>query len=345
MAKPKRIKAGLYPGPATRVKVGVKKKRTGGGGGHGGGGIGNLYNPSSTLSGRKLKKASNALTRIELLPALRSYQRQEAELEAQRAGTQAGLEGLGQRTGAAVGAVYDTLKGSSDQTVARQQALASALNQNTQNVNTQAQQALQASQTGELGGLTEALKSRNIEPGGSASQQALAKQVEAQQNAAAERAKGYGAFAQAQGGAFSGLAAAQSQAEQMRGREAQSGIHQAILDRIAESNADFGSDIREARGKRADTKALWGPTRIKNLLQLRGSEREWMGSQQASSAKQGYNKAITKVAKLGLQGKKVSAGAQLGVAQTQQGTQKIKNKGFKNLPSGGSSGGKRKRRP
>lgn len=265
---------GTVGSTALKPKVAKAPKRK-----HGGGGLGDLTNPAALLTGKGLKRGANALTRIELNPALKAYGRQIGSLQAQQSGAQQGLQGLGDRTAGAVGGVYDTLQGSSAQTLARQQVLQNMLNQQTSDVSNQAQANLTTSQTGELGGLTEALTSRNVPPGGSASQQALAQQVQAQQQAAAQRATGAGQFAASQGASQTGLADAEAQAEQHRGREAQAGIHQAILDRINQSNSEYGSQISDAMGKQADTKALWGSTKLKNLLQLRGSERDFLNAQ------------------------------------------------------------------
>lgn len=269
----------MVPGPATSTRISKPRKQRRGGGGS----AGPLFDPSTTLTGRKLKRASKKLTALELVPALRAYGRQANILEAQRKGAEAGLYDLGNRTSGKVAGAYGALQGSSDQTVARQQALQSMLNQDTSRVNNEAAANLTGQQTGQLGGITEALSARNVDPGGSASQAALAQQAQAQQQTAARNAESRGAFASAQGGSFTGLATGQAHAGQMRGAEAQTDIANLIAERIAESNQDHRGQIAEVLGKRADTKALWGPTRIKNLLQLRGSEREWMG-QQASTA-------------------------------------------------------------
>ncbi len=285
-------------------------------------GVGDLYDPESSLSGRKLKKAVNALTRLELEPALHGYQREADTLASQMRGQQAGLEQLGQRTGAAVAGAYSSLKGDSAKTQATQAAIANMLTQNTSNIANQTQAAMTKSQTGELGDLTASLKSQNVESGGSAAQQALAQQVQAQQQAAAQSAQGYQNYAAQQGATFQQQAAAQGQAEQMRGTEAQSSIHQAVLDRIAASNADYSADIREAMGKAADTQALYGASRLKNLLQLRGDEREHNASlaeqnlnARSLGVKAGYNKAIVRQAKIGLKGRKVTGRAGVRIAK------------------------------
>ena len=142
------MKRRLKPGATPPLKV-QRPKRTTSGRSVGKGGSGDLYNPQTTLTGRKLKHASKALTKIELLPALKAYGRQAKLAEAQRAGAEAGLYELGSRTGAAVGGAYDALKGSADQTNARAQALAGQLNQDTSRVNNEAAANLQGQQTGQ----------------------------------------------------------------------------------------------------------------------------------------------------------------------------------------------------
>lgn len=234
-----------------------------------------LYHPNRMLKGKRLYKAANELTRVELRPAIMGYKRQGAAIERQRQAAEQGLKGLGESTGSKVAGVYNTLAGSNAQALNRQQALASILNQDTSRINNEAAANLQAQQTGELGNLTETLSARNVDPGGSASQAALAQQAQAQQQAAARNAEARGAFASAQGGALTGLVTNQGLAAQHQGAETQSDIASMIASRIAESNLTHREAGLEALGKRKDAKALWGATRLKNLLTLRGGEREY----------------------------------------------------------------------
>ncbi len=314
-----------------------KKSRGGRTVGRGGGGAGALYQPTTTLSGRKLKRAAKKLTKIELLPALRAYQRQAGLIEAQRAAAESGLSDLGSRTGSAVGGAYDALNASASQTNARATALAGQLNQDTTRINTEAAQNLGAQQTGQLGALTEALSARNVDPGGSASQAALAQQVQAQQQRASENAQARGAFASAQGGAFQGLAQGMAQSGQMQGRAAQASIADMIAQRIAESNIQHRADRSEALGKAADTKALWGPTRLKNILSLRGSEREY-----DLARNPGVKKNVNVYKGLN---KKGGARAQIKVAKEQTKAQGIESAGLKDYGKSVGGGGKRRKPP
>ena len=241
----------------------------------GGGGLSLLHHPEYPLKGKRLAKASNELTRIELRPAIKGYNRQAQAIERARDAAGRSLTNLGITTGNQVKGAYDALQGSSDQTYARQQALAGLLNKETADINNRAAANLQAQQTGQLGGITEALKARNVDPGGSAAQAALAQQAQAQQQQAAQNAQATGAFANAQGGALTGMAAGMAHASQMAGREAQADIASLIASRIADSNQTHNEARIEALGKAKDAKALWGATRLKNLLELRGGEREY----------------------------------------------------------------------
>lgn len=234
-----------------------------------------LHHPENLLKGKRLAKASNELTRIELRPAIKGYNRQASAISRARDAAQRSLTSLGVTSGQQVQGAYDALQGASDQNYARQQALAGLLNKETADINNRAAANLQAQQTGQLGGITEALKARNVDPGGSAAQAALAQQAQAQQQQAAQNAQATGAFANAQGGALTGMAAGMAHASQMAGRAAQADIASLIASRIADSNQSHNESRLEALGKAKDAKALWGATRLKNLLELRGGEREY----------------------------------------------------------------------
>ena len=189
-----------------------------------------------------------------------------------------GLRNLGDYTQGQVSGAYDTLGAAANANVARQQALANLLNQNTQQIGQQTQQALTTAQTGELGGLTQALQSRNVDPGGSAAQKQLAENAAAQQSRQARMAQAQSSFANAQGGAFQGLAGSQALTGQMQGASAKANLANMIASRIADSNMEYNQKKSEARGKRADAKALFGATKLKNLLNLRGTEREYISA-------------------------------------------------------------------
>lgn len=259
------------------VKKQPKRKRPSGGGGGGGrkkgGGAGDLWDPNSILSGRRLKRASKKLTGLEIDPEVGGYQRLANELRAERQAVTSGIEGVGQRLSGQLAGNYRTLAESEAKNVARQAAIKTMLGQQSGQIAQQSEQSQTTAQQGALGSHLESLQARGAQGGGEA-QQALADMVSAQRarmatsNAAAQQS------AAAQGAGYEQYASAQASANQQRGAEAQGELGRTIAGSIGESNLRYGQDIRESLGKLAEAQAKRGPTRIKNLLDLRKSERE-----------------------------------------------------------------------
>jgi hypothetical protein len=245
-----------------------------------GGGAGQLWNPQATLSGRKLKRASSKLTDYELNPQISGYRRVADELSSERGAAQTGLEQLGSRLGSNVASSYQGLAQAEAQNVARQSAIKNMLTQNSQGIANQAQQQQDTGQQGQLGGYMEGLQARGAQGGGQA-QQALADMVAAQRarlattNAAAQQT------AVSQGAGATSFAANQAAANQQRGTEAQTTLQNTIGSRVGESNLRYGQDIRDTLGKLSDAQALRGSTRVKNLMDLRKSERDYILGQGA----------------------------------------------------------------
>jgi hypothetical protein len=241
----------------------------------GGGGGGSLYDSNQILTGRRLKRFSKKLTNLEINPEVAGYRRLADELKGERGATQAGLEQLGSRLGGNVRSTYQGLAQAEAQGVARQAAIRNMLTQNSGQIAQQATQQQDTGQQGQLGGYLDSLQAKGA-PGGGQAQQALSDMVAAQRarlatsNAAAQQT------AVAQGAGYTSFAANQATANQQRGTEAQAGLQSTIAQRVGDSNVGFNQDIRESLGKLADAQAKRGPTRIKNLMDLRKSERDFI---------------------------------------------------------------------
>jgi hypothetical protein len=344
-----------------RRKRRQREQGGGGKGGKGGGGgrLGDFLDPNNPLSGRSLRQSARALTDLELTPGINAFSREMAGIEAQRMGSEAGLHRLGSITGDRVKGAYGALGASSGQTVARMQALAESVNANERAVNKQSAENTAGYQKGQLGALTEGLEAANAAPsGGSASQAALASATQQQQQAQESQSKAQAAFAQAQGAAFTGLAAGQAQAAQQQGAEAQADLAEIIANRIAESNMEHRSAYMDAQGSRADLQATRGATMLKNLLELRGGEREWINARNPVKPtsrnvniykglnKKGTAAAQIKVAQIYAAAKAQGANAQKIVAQIQQQTGMNHDaalKAYGKLAGGGGGKNKRKR--
>lgn len=118
--------------------------------------------------------------------------------------------------------------------------------------------------------------------------------------------------------------AGQAMLEAQAGEAARRGKITADQRELAQKKGDYRTDLRR---------------------ELRKDERAYLLEKKATGVKSGYNKAITKVAKLGLQGKKVSAQGGLAVAQQQGTNEQIKGKQYPKLPGGSQSGKPKKKRP
>lgn len=347
---------GNFHRPKRKRPTGPPKKKGGGGGG-----AANdpLYNPLAGMAGKSLKKGVNALTRLELDPALNSYTRGMDAVERDRLRSELGLQQLGERVGGNLTKAYsDFGTNVAGPTSAKMQALSQDLNSRTDQINNQASQNLQGMQTGQLGAITEALKARNVDPGGSASQAALAQQAASQQQTASQNAQAQANFAANQSNINSSLASGLAAATQKQGVEAQSDLASLIASRIAESNASHREDYLDLLGKKSDTESLYGPTRLKNLLSLRQEQQQFQLAAHPPTKK---SLVVNKNPDI-LAGKKVTAGAMAQVAHLQQQAAearangniamaeslerqaRIKAKALKNYGQAVGGGGKKKRR-
>jgi hypothetical protein len=252
-----------------------------------GAGASALTNPRAILSGQALSNAANTLTGLELNPSLQGYNSEVVNLENQQQNVAGAIQGASNAAQTQIGGAYDALSHEGDNNVARQNALASFLNQNTQQIGQQATQQLQSGQQGELGSLTQSLKSRNVDLGGSPEQAALAQQVLAQQQRQADMTQAERSFAQAQGGAWQGLASGQQMSGQMAGTKAKADMADYMAKQYVANNQQYGSAVQGALGQYAQTQAAFGPTKTKNLLDLRQQERAYLGAQGTAAVNQG----------------------------------------------------------
>lgn len=245
-------------------------------------GLGPLYNPSAMLGGRKLKGAAKKLTKLEIGPQARSYERlaQQLAQQGQQVGT--GLQALGDRTSGVVQNTYKNLATSVAENLARQKAIGETLQSRLAGVGSQAGQELGTQQGAALGSYIQGLGLKGA-PGGGAAQQALAERAQAEQarqQQAAAAANQYGAMS---AGAYNAYAAGQGAAQQQRGGESVAAIQRDIANRIAQGNLTTSQNVQEALGKATDIRALKGPTMLKNLLALREGERTFGLNQQAAN--------------------------------------------------------------
>lgn len=253
-------------------------RNNGDGGGHGGSGMAralkSLLNPNEVHSGKDLMNVARSLTRLDLKPQQKAYQRLIKEIRGQSTADTLGLQNLGKdASGKVAGAYLGADKGAA-QAQLNSAALGGMLNNQVAGINQQATADQQATQTGELGGHMEAMALRGA-PGGGQAQQQLQALVEQQAGRTAAESQAGGNFAAALGANYTGLSGGMRQAGQLQGAERQGDIAQSIASRIAEQKLGAGQDIREALGKLAETRALKGDTLTKYLTEAIERERDF----------------------------------------------------------------------
>lgn len=240
-----------------------------------------LLDPGKVLEGKDMWRAANAMARIELRPSLKAYSRQRQRYKRDEKRDVRGLKNLSRRTDKQIRNLYRT----GDQEMARQQAeiagIGNTLKSDVANTASGISNEQVALQSSVLGGQINSLANQMIQPGYSASQNALAQSAAAAQGRRQDTAAAWGNLAATQAGGANTLASMQRQSFANQGKARRSDARYAIASRIAQTKADYGEARREVTGKMADTKALFGPTRLKNILELRGSERSFANERAA----------------------------------------------------------------
>jgi hypothetical protein len=240
-----------------------------------------LLDPGQLLTGKDLGNAANQLTRIELRPGLKALARARGRYRRDQGRDLRGLANLSKRTDRQLKGLYQRGNQVMEQGVADSRANAAALSgamANTASGTTQDQVALQSSI---LGNQINSLADQMIQPGYSASQNALANAAANQQQRRQDTEGAWANLASTVGSGNIQQSQNQQRSVAQRGIEDRSSSRYMLASRMADTRNAYGEAGREAAGKMADMKALWGPTRLKNLLDLRAGERSF-GNERAS---------------------------------------------------------------
>jgi hypothetical protein len=240
-----------------------------------------LLDPGQLLTGKDLGNAANQLTRIELRPGLKALARSRGRYRRDQGRDIRGLANLSKRTDRQLKGLYERGNQVMEQGVADSRANAAALSGAMANTASGVKDDQVALQSSLLGNQINSLANQMIQPGYSASQNALAQAAAGQTQ---RRQDTEGAWANLASMVGSGnIQQSQNQRESVaqRGIEDRSSSRSMLASRMADTRTAYGEAGREAAGKMADMKALWGPTRLKNLLDLRAGERTF-GNERAS---------------------------------------------------------------
>jgi hypothetical protein len=240
-----------------------------------------LLDPGQLLTGKDLGKASQQLTRIELRPGLKALARNRGRLRRDQARDIRGLTSLGKRTDKQLKGLYKRGDRVMGQGVESAQAGAAALSGSMADTASGVKDEQVALQSSVLGNQINSLANQMIQPGYSASQNALAQTADNQQGRRADTAAAWSNLAGMVGSGNVTQAQNQRRSVAQRGIEDRSDTRYMLASRMADTRAAYGEAKRETAGKMADMKALWGPTRMKNLLDLRAGERSFANERAA----------------------------------------------------------------
>ena len=244
--------------------------------------LSDLLDPSHSLSGRELWRLDKAISRIETQPLINAYRRLASRYRRDMGRDMRGYERLRKTTNRQTKGIY---KGLDQQMAAAQratrqsgQALQNQINQTSQAANAQLGQI----QGSVLGQQMDTLAGLNIDPGQSQSGAAIANAMKNQQTAFMGDGQGktgigqdWAGLAALSANAAVGTVRNQRNANRSARAQALTNINTSIASRKGQARADYGEARREVLGKLADQKALIGPTRLKNLMDLRESERKY----------------------------------------------------------------------
>lgn len=267
-----------------------------------------LLDPGKVLGGKDLWRAANAAARIELRPSLKAYGRARARYGRDQGRDISALRRLGNKTDKQLAGLGRADQAQQNQNIAASREIGAGLEAdmaaNASGV-TDDQVALQSSI---LGNQINSLANQMIQPGYSASQNALSQAAQAQVAQRQDTAAAWGNLASTLGAGMVNQAQNMKASSAMRSREDRASARTMLASRMAQTRADYGEARREITGKMADTKALFGPTRLKNLMELRSGERTFANERAAIMAEAAANAADRRL-----------AWAQFGLDQREQG--------------------------
>lgn len=241
--------------------------------------LNDLLDPSYNLSGRDLRRVARALTRIETRPLINAYRRQARRYRRDMRRDMRGYERLRKTTKRSVAGAHNSFDRMLDQAGQAAQNQGLALQANVRQNSQAAQNTLNQTQSGVLGQQLDHLGAANVESG--LAEGALANQMAAQQVRQASESSDWQNLAAQVAAGNRQTIGNQRRSNIMARTEAMTGINNSIMARKGQARADYGEARREVLGKLADQKALIGPTRLKNLMDLRDAERTNMNEKAA----------------------------------------------------------------
>jgi hypothetical protein len=264
-------------------------------------GLSSLYDPATSLSGRPLKAAAKAATKLELQSGINA---QKAALAASRRGQAydvRALGNMGQRLDERMGGLVSNVATYGKEANTRAAGLSADLQANLAASNQQATDRLNTLQGSVLGDQVSNLTSQDIAPG--ANTKALAGMMAQQQAGANQQQSSWNNLGAVLGSMNQASTAGMSDAAYYGARNERENVARNINTRIADRRQMGAEERAKTRSELATIRGLRGATTLKNLMELRREQQDYgsrkaeiaatLRNQKAENAIDWYN-AITK---------------------------------------------------
>lgn len=247
-----------------------------------------VYDPLKQLSGKRLRKFVEAITKLEYAPQEAAINQQIKSLKNQNTTTTNKLTALGNQANTNVRSYYNSLAQAEAANYANQQELARRSQQNTSSMTEQAANAIQNA--------GQAANTQLRQDSGARDE--LQAMIAEQQSRQAREAQAIKGNLENTSNNWLGLQQAMAATNQARGRENLTDINRQNNENITKATAAFNEEIAAALAKRAGLKGEAASAFIKNLYEARGAEREYSLGDRAIKSKNAYNKSQIKLQKM-----------------------------------------------
>lgn len=234
-----------------------------------------VYDPTAPLSGKILKRVSNALTKLELQPGINA---QKAAIEASRRGQEydtSALDRMGGRLDTQMSGLASRMGDYRNEAVSRAEAARDRMNEGLASTARESTDRLNTLQGQVLGNQISTLSAAGIQPGQSATDQAMGQIAQGQQDALSRQRESWQGLASVMGEQGVTTAGAMGDAAQYGVESDRGAIQRNIASRVADRRQMGAEERSKARSELATLRGLRGSTRLKNLLELRREQQDY----------------------------------------------------------------------
>jgi len=234
-----------------------------------------LYDPSAPLSGRSLRRVAGATARKEFKPQIDAQKtairtsRQEQKYDVR------GLNKMGKRLDQSMAGLVGRLGGYQAESINRATQARDTMNQNLANTAKQSQDRLNSLQGQVLGDQISSLQAAGVQPGQSATDKAMGRLSESQQQAQANQSQSWSNLAAVLGETGVTNASAMGDAAVYGAESDRSAIERNIASRIEDRKQVGATERSKSRSELATIRSLRGASKVKNIMDLRREQQDY----------------------------------------------------------------------